>query len=845
MTRVRKRTVTSKSKGASEKTDIKTIGKYATYGVLGLFLLSLVGLIAAGVVLQFYSQDLPDYKQLADYNPPVVSRVYAGNGELVVEYAHQNRVFVPINVIPKLVIKAFLSAEDKNFYNHPGVDFTGVIRAIVTNVANIGKNRRPVGASTVTQQVAKNFLLTNELSIARKVKEAILAFRIERTFSKDEILELYLNEIYLGGGAYGVAAAALYYFDKSLDELTVEEAAYLAALPKAPNNYHPVRNYENALARRNWVISRMSEDGYVSDEQAAAAQASPLVSKQAKRKQFVEADYFGEEVRRDIVKLFGSQELYGEGLYIKTSLDPDLQELATDSLRKGLESYDRRHGYRGPLGVIDLNALDDAGAVIPWTVSIENYEKPSALDDALIGVVLTLRDTVAEVGLKNGEVGYVPVSEMQWARPVIESETPGKKTTLGPKPESPSEIMAVGDVIALRQLSQNAEGQNVYSLHQIPALNGALVAMDPHTGRVLAMVGGYDRNASEFNRATQAYRQPGSAIKPFIYLSALNNGLTPATLILDAPFVVDQGPDQPKWKPSNHTERFYGPAPMRTGIEQSRNLMTVRLAQTVGMKSISETVEKLSIMKKMPRELAMALGAGETSLLNLSTAYAMLVNGGKQVVPSLIDSIQDRRGRLVYRHDTRSCDDCQAEAFATPRAPKLPDDREQVTSPQAAYQIVSMLEGAIQRGTGRRIRSIGKPIGGKTGTTNDVKDTWFIGFTPDLVVGVYAGFDTPKPMGRGEYGSTVAAPIFKRFMQTALKRKPSIPFRIPEGIRLVRMNGKTGQLASPGDESVILEAFQTGTEPTGDTVLIEGIGESVTVVPQGSGASSSNLEGIY
>lgn len=770
-------------------------------------LLLLMAILGAGGVLftfYYYGRDLPDYKQLAVYDPPTVTRVHAGDGRLLAEYAIEKRVYVPITAMPGRVVNAFLAAEDKNFYLHPGVDILSVFRAIVTNLANLGENRRPVGASTITQQVAKNFLLTNEVSIERKIKEAILAFRIEHAFTKDRILDLYLNEIYLGSGVYGVAAAALHYFNKSLDELAIAEAAYLAALPKAPNNYHPIRRPEAALARRNWVIGRMLEDGRISLNEAEAAWAQPFEIEFSDPTDTVKADYFVEEVRRELAEVYGESGLYEGGLSVRTTLDPWMQDLAERALRDGLMAYDRRHGWRGPVATLDP-------ASEAWRTRLAGVRQPPGTAAWRLAMVTGVEKTQAEIGFANGGSGRIPFAEMKWARPWLKDQRVGRA------PRRAGDVVAVGDVVLVEAVEADEKGNAyegaAFALRQVPDVNGALVAIDPHTGRVLAMSGGFSFKESEYNRATQAYRQPGSAFKPFVYLAAMDHGFTPATIVLDAPMVIDQGAGLGKWKPSNYSNKFYGPTPLRLGLERSRNLMTVRLAQEVGMDNIVEYSRKFGIDESMRPLLSMALGAGETTLLKLTTGYAMLVNGGKKITPTLIDRVQDRRGKTVYRHDGRACTECQAPAPGEGGMPELPDVREQIADPRSVYQVVSMLQGVVERGTGRRIRSVGKPLAGKTGTTNDSADTWFLGFTPDLAVGVFVGFDEPRTLGPKETGSSVAAPIFRDFMAEALEGKPAIPFRIPPGLRLVRLNVETGQLARFGDDNVILEAFKPGTVP--------------------------------
>ena len=781
--------------------------------VSALMILAIAAVSSGIYVFYTFGRGLPDYRQLADYEPPVMSRVQAGDGRLLVEYAIQKRVFVPGSAIPKLVVQAMLSAEDKSFYYHPGIDFIGVARAMLTNIKNIATNRRLVGASTITQQVAKNFLLTSDVTMERKIKEAILAFRIERALSKDRILELYLNEIYLGFGSYGVAAAALNYFNKSLDQLTIAEAAFIAALPKAPNNYNPYKKPEAAKGRRDWVIGRMLEDGVIRPGEAKDATAQPLLIRKRDATEYVRAKYYAEEVRRELVTRYGEEGLYKGGLSVRTTLNPRHQRIAVRALRSGLEAYDKRHGWRGPLNNIDVTR--------DWLGHLRSVKRPKGLGAWQLAVVRQVKIDRVEIGVDGGMLGNILLEDLKWARPWLKDEK------LGPRVKRAADVLVVGDVIAVQKIDSDETGPSFvggrYVLNQIPEIEGALIAMDPHTGRVLAMVGGYDHAKSQFNRAVQARRQPGSAFKPFVYLAALDQGFTPSTLILDAPFVIDQGPGLPKWRPANYTKKFYGPSTMRLGIEKSRNLMTVRLAQTVGIENITQYARKFGIAGDLPPRLSMSLGAGETTLLNLTTAYGMLVNGGKRILPALIDRIQDRHGKTVFKHDTRVCSNCQPDFWRNQKVPVIPDTREVVTQPSSAFQMVSMLEGAVDRGTGRRIKAVGKPLAGKTGTTNDALDTWFIGFAPDLVVGVFVGFDTPRSLGKREQGASVAAPIFQEFMTRALADKPAIPFRIPPDIRLVRVNSATGRPATPGDRRVILEAFKPGTIPTGRQQVLSGV----------------------
>jgi penicillin-binding protein 1A len=783
-----------------------------------LFGVILLGsLIAAGGAIWVFwefGRDLPDYRQLANYSPAVTTRVHAGDGSLLAEYAVERRVFVPVSTMPKQVINAFLSAEDQNFYRHPGVDAIGVARAVVTNVKNYGKGRRPVGASTITQQVAQNFLLTKDVSITRKIREAIISFRMERVFTKDQILELYLNQIYLGFGSYGVASAASNYFDKSLDELTVDEAAFLAALPKAPNNYNPLRYYDAAVERRNYVLGRMVEDGYIPPIEGELARSEIIEVAQTDRAAKIDAPYFAEEVRRELAERYGDNTLYQGGLSVRTTLDPRLQRIAQRELRKGLITYDRRHGWRGP--VATLETMDS------WAEGVAGVAVPPGSGDWRLAVVLDVDDKKKEalIGFDDGMKGSIPLAELKWAREWLEGQKRGGAV------KKVSQVLNVADVILVEPVAANSKDEpypeNSWGLRQIPDVNGSIVAIDPHTGRMLAMSGGLDFEQSEFNRATQAWRQPGSAFKPFVYLAALDNGFTPSSLVLDAPFVIDQGPGLGKWKPANYTNKFYGPSPMRLGIEKSRNLMTVRLAQTVGMEKVAQIAESLGVMDNIPRQLSMSIGAGETTLLRLVAAYAMIVNGGKQITPTLIDRIQDRHGATVFNHDTRPCDDCRNLVWEGQEPPQPPDLRAELLDSGTAYQMVSMLQGVVQRGTGVRVRAVGKPLAGKTGTTNDSLDTWFVGFSPDLAVGVFVGFDEPKPLGNKETGSSVSAPIFRDFMAAALEDTPAIPFRVPSGIRLVRVNASTGVVAQRGEKKIIFEAFKPGTEPTELGPVVDG-----------------------
>lgn len=784
--------------------------RFLWYMALSLFSLGILGLIGGvgGVVavISYYGRDLPDYRQLKDYEPPVLTRAYAGDGHLLAEFAQEKRVFVPVAFIPDLVKQAFIASEDKNFYSHQGVDYLATLHAMVDNLR--GKEMR--GASTITQQVAKNLLLSNERTYKRKIREAILSFRIEHAMSKDRILELYLNQIYLGEGTYGVAAAALNYFNKSLEELDISEVAFLAALPKAPNNYNPVTKHQAALDRRNRNIERMYAAGYITRSQADLARAKPLEVVRRGGDEIVNASYFAEEVRRFLIDRYGGDILYGGGMAVRTTVDPRLQDIATRTLRAGLVEYDRRHGYRGP--VAHLDTLEN------WADRLAEVKAPGLLPQWRLAVVLSAGAGKADIAFADKSRGELLLKELTWARK-------GRKTTIiGPEIRAASDVLSPGDVVMTEQL-KGEDGKPYYTLRQVPRVNGALVAIDPHTGRVLAMEGGWMYEGSEFNRATQAKRQPGSAFKPFVYLTALEKGFTPATLILDAPLVIDQGPGMPKWRPVNYSGEYYGPTPMRVGLEKSRNLMTVRMAEYIGMDSIIENAKKLGVTDYMEPHLANSLGSCETTLMRLTASYAQFVNGGRKVTPFLIDRIQDRYGKTVFTADDRPCPDCGALVeWEGQETPQVPDPREQLIDPRHAYQMASMLEGVVERGTAARIKVLKRPLAGKTGTTNESKDTWFIGFSPDLAVGVFVGMDQPESLGKKETGASAAVPVFRDFMKEALEAVPAMPFRVPPGIRQVQINADTGTRAKPGDAHVIWESFLTGTEPTDRMYMLGGSG---------------------
>jgi penicillin-binding protein 1A len=791
--------------------------------------LFLVGVGAVAGLIWHFSKDLPDYSQLQDYEPPVMTRVHAVDGSLLGEYAKERRLYLPIQAVPKLVINAFLAAEDKNFYEHGGIDYTGMARAGLVYLQNYGSNRRPQGASTITQQVAKNFLLTNEVSFARKIKEALLAMRIEKTYSKDKILELYLNEIYLGLGAYGIAAASLVYFDKSVNELTVAEAAYLAALPKMPATLHPVRNRDRAIERRNYVIDRLQENGWIKQADGDKARKEPLaVTNRSNGAHTFAGEYFAEEVRRDIFERYGEKKLYEGGLSVRTTLDPKIQVMARKTMVSGLVNYDEQQGYRGAMSKLDISG--------DWGARLAEIKSLSDISPWRMAVVLETSDQSARIGFqpnrelggavsKQRETGLITLDGVKWAK-ATSGAAKGRTAT------GVSQVLQPGDVIYADPLyskeGQPVEGQ--YRLRQVPEVSGAMVVMDPWTGRVLAMVGGFSFDQSQFNRATQAYRQPGSSFKPIVYSAALDNGYTPSTVVLDAPIEIDQGQGAGVWRPENFDAgKYMGPMTLRNALRLSRNTVTVRLAQDIGMPLIGEYARRFGVYDELPNYLSYALGAGETTAMRMVTAYSMLANGGRRVKPTLIDRIQDRYGHTIFKHDQRECRGCDAPGgWKNQNEPQLIDRREQVLDSMTAYQITELLEGVVQAGTATVVREVGKPIAGKTGTTNEAKDAWFVGFSPDIAIAIYMGYDKPRSLGRGNAatGGHLSAPIARDFLKLALADKPAVPFKVPAGIKLVRVVAKTGMRAGPGETGgTILEAFKPGTAPP-DNYSVIGVADA-------------------
>jgi len=753
--------------------------KLVSYALIGAAALAAVGI----GYIAFAALTLPSFEALKRYEPPVTTRVHASDGDLITEFAEEHRVFVPYQELPPRLVDAFVSAEDQHFFEHMGVDPSGLLRASLVNIKNVLIGKRMQGASTITQQVAKNMLLSSERSIGRKIKEALTALRIEQTFSKQKILELYLNEIYLGQRAYGVGAAALTYFDKPLDELTLADCAYLAALPKGPNNYNPATRKQRAIERRNWVLSRMADDGYISEADMQRSQAEPLnaqIATDALRN--IAAEYFVEELRQSLVKQLGEKKLYNGGLSVRSTLDTRLQTAARNALRNGLEGYDRRRGWRGAIATI---AIDD-----DWANSLKTVKIAADIGDWRPAVILSTNQAGGvQLGFTDGSRGSMSAAEASWA---IKG-----KSKLGR-----------GQVIYVQKKADKS-----YAVKQIPQVNGALVALDPRTGRVLAMVGGYSFEQSKFNRATQAYRQPGSSFKPIAYAAALDHGYTPASLILDAPFVAPAGEPGEFYAPLNYSKEFYGLSTMRLGLEKSRNVMTVRLAQDMGMGPIVEYGKNFGVSDKLEPVLSTSLGAGETTVLRITSAYAVFVNGGKKVTPTLLDRVQDRFGRTVYPTKKPECPGCRAQ-WNGQAAPEIPDRRAPVIDEVTAYQMTSMLQGVVERGTGASLKSLGRPLAGKTGTTNDYKDAWFIGFSPDLVAGVWVGYDQPKSLGEGESGGSLSVPIFGEFIGKALANQPAAPFRTPPGVSFVTIDARTGGLPSAATAQTLVEAFRPGTEPT-------------------------------
>ena len=770
---------------------------------LGILLFSFTVFLVIFLALWYFSSDLPNYRFLENYKPPVSTKVYNNNGEISADFAIQKRTFISINTIPPFVINAFLSAEDKNFFEHAGIDARGIIRAIFKNIKNVATGQRLEGASTITQQVAKNFLLTSEVSFSRKIKEAILAFRIEKYLSKNRILELYLNEIFLGERSYGIASASMTYFDKSLKELSVSEAALLATLPKAPSLYNPYRSLSAAIKRKDWVLERMFENNFLNKNEYALAVKEEIVLKKRKLDFYKESLFFTEEVRRFLFDKYGEDTLYKRGLYVKTSLDNELQRIATNALRKNLELYDKRHGWRGP--VKNIKNTEE------WKLNL-NTIKFDEINNWKLALVKNVSSNYAEIETsENNKTVKLQLEDLKWARKFINSDT------LGPIISDVNQVLQINDLIWVEQSEDNKK----WYLRQIPDVNGSVVILNPWNGRIYSMVGGYSFDLSQFNRSSQAMRQPGSALKPFVYASALDNGYQPNTILLDAPYVNEQPKELGKWKPDNYGNKFYGKKTLRSGVEQSRNLMTVRLAEAIGNEKILDLTKKTKIYQNPQNLLSFTLGAGETTLLNLSSAYSVFANGGKTIEPSLVDLIQDQNGKIIYQKKNYQCEGCNEISQELKSYPKVTTTEKAVLTEATSYQMVSILEGVIDRGTGKQMNNIKIPLAGKTGTTNNNLDAWFIGFTPDLVIGVYVGFDEPRTLGKSETGAKAALPIFQDIVQNLPKKGMSSFFKIPPSINLVNVNIADGLSSKTSNTNVILESFKINEFPQDKYIDLE------------------------
>ena len=815
--------------------------RFFTSSIGGLFswlvTAAFFGALVIGAVFFMYSNNLPSHEQLAQYMPKTISRIYSGEGRLIDEFATERRLFVPIADMPEIVTGAFVSAEDQNFYHHKGYDARGMLSALIDAVKSRGENVR--GASTITQQVMKNFLLSSDRSAERKIKELILASRVEEALPKDRILELYLNEIYLGQNSYGVAAAAQTYFNKTLAELSVGEAAYLAALPKKPADLHPVRDYDAAVSRRNYVLRRMFEDGRIDQATMEAEQAAPLKTVQRGdyapfREGLPPRDYFTDEIRRQLSRSFGEEEFFGGGLTIRATVDPAMQDEAGMALREALEDYDRNQGvWRGTGAMIEADKLGDEASWRAALAEVPVDKAPRDIPGWYPAVVLDLGQQDARIGIEGIEEDsdghWVPAADVTWARKLQDD---GK---LGPKAKTPADLLARGEVVLVRALTDKEGAFQRWSLRQVPEVQGAFMAMDVNTGRVIAMQGGFSYQASVFNRATQAMRQPGSSFKPFVYAAAMDSGFSPATIVVDAPIEIDT--PQGLWRPKNASNKFYGPTPVRTGIEQSRNLMTIRIAQEIGMDTVAGYAERFGVYSPMKTFLANSLGAQETTMFRMVAAYAMFANGGERVEPTLVDRVQDRFGRTIYRHDQRSCLDCAEPNLPEGQGPRIQTNRERVMDAITAYQLTSMMEGVVKRGSGSRV-DLPVPVAGKTGTTNDAKDVWFIGFTSNIVAGCYMGFDNPRSLGRGAYGGTLCVPVFNAFMKEAVKKFGGSEFRVPPGGHWVKINRYTGEHL-PGDavgEHVVAEYLKDGQDLVGLGMIIDGgfaMGANLPLFEQG------------
>jgi penicillin-binding protein 1A len=785
-------------------------------GIFSLITLGIaVAALSIGSIFYIYGRDLPSHEALAQYTPPTISRIYSGEGRMIDEFAKERRLFTPAEEIPDLVKYAFISAEDKNFYTHQGYDARGIVAAMVEAARSRGQSVR--GASTITQQVMKNFLLGGERKIERKIKEIILATRVEDTLNKDKILELYLNEIFLGQNSYGVTAAAQTYFNKTLGELAPHEAATLASMPKAPGKFHPVRNKDRVLVRRNFVLKEMAENGYITQAAYEAERELPLRSVQngdfdSFKSALPPRDYFTDEIRRQLSSDFGEEQFFSGGMTVRATVEPEMQVIAAEALRRGLEDYDRGRGvWRGTGVTIPEDQLADedswraalAKAAVPRDITLNGKWRPA--------VVLAAGKNDMRIGIEgvdeDADGHWIVAKDVTWAGPLLENGKVGRKA------KKAGDLLSVGDVVLVRAMTKDADGSFVrWTLRQVPEIQGGFMAMDVNTGRVIAMQGGFSYQHSVFNRATQARRQPGSSFKPFVYAAALDSGYSPATIVIDAPIEVNT--PQGLWRPKNSSNKFYGPTPLRTGIEQSRNLMTIRLAQEVGMDVVADYAERFGVYDNMGQFLANSLGADETTLFKIVAAYAMFANGGERVEPTLVDRIQDRYGRTIYRHDQRDCVNCADANLPAGQAPRIFSNRERVMDETTAYQLTSMMKGVVDRGTATNIR-VGVPIAGKTGTTNDSRDVWFVGFSSNIVAGCYMGHDNPRPLGRGAYGGTMCGPVFNEFMKEAVKKYGGGAFKVPEDGRFIKIDRFTGErLADDASgEHVVAEFFRDGEEP--------------------------------
>ena len=765
--------------------------KKAFYHVITLMVVLLtLGCLCGFVTLYYLNRGLPDHSTLKNYTPPVLSRIFSSDGRLIGEHAQEKRIFVPYDYIPKNVVHAFLAAEDQNFFYHKGLDITSILRAAFNNLLSSGK--RPGGASTITQQVARNFFLTNQVSLVRKLKEAILAIRIEQVLSKERIMEIYLNQIFLGNRSYGVAAAAMRYFNKGLDQLTIPETAFLAALPKAPSTYHPLKNPKASLARRNWVLERLWKTDLISEEEFQAYCKYPIQLAHRNERDIVRADYFQETVRKELIETLGEEEFYGGGLFVKTSLDTRLQTICNEVFPNALLSLDKKHGWRGPIKNIPeiANTPND---IKHWMEHLNSLNIPYVPEGWRLAIVTGLSPTQATLITENG-AGIIEMTSMTWAG------TPLKNGVPGPANTTPDQALNVGDIIFVSKIKDN-----IYTLQQIPKISGGMVVMDPHTGRVLALSGGFSFQQSQFNRATQALRQSGSAIKPFVFLTAFEQGVKPTDIFVDEPISINLGPGLGTWTPKNFMGDFKGPMTVRKALETSNNMISIKIAQKIGMKNVITMIKKLGILDNPPLQLAIVLGAGETTVYKLTTAYAIIANGGKKITPTVIDWVQDRQGKIIYKHDKRKSDFLRSTKWDGETIPEVADTREEILDPTHAYMVTSILQGAIENSPAKTAYVPGQILAGKSGTTNDSKDVWYVGYSANLIVGIYLGYDTPQNLGKMATGGWLAAPVFKTFISKALENEPAVPFKVPATAKLYRVNKNSGHPTTPNDPDAIWE----------------------------------------